>query len=358
VSGPPEYFARIPERVFGLLQSKRVVVVGVGTVGSRIAEYLANCTIGHLRLIDHDALKIENLYRHALPKRYLGWNKAVGLADYLSKQVTGLHAEPVARELEQEVPGELLERWLADADLIVAATDDRQAQRRIGLHALALGIPAIFPGQYVHGGGEVIVQSDNRLPCMGCWDYFRTDEDQLRGVLGLPFAELPVIYTSLRLCLGILDPESEHRDMMVPEGGIGPPYQVFSLDRSGRLRSATLMRRQNCPSCAGGPSPPRDLPAPPPTPTPPAPPVGPAEHPRGKTNLIFSVIEGIHDLIEGTIAVILICIGLILSTLATGIFALFADAFWPIAGAFLCVGALWVCVELLTLLITGHFAPG
>lgn len=183
MAGPPDYLARPAGDVnFPLMQSQRVVVVGVGTVGSRIADYFANSTIGFLRLIDHDPLEIVNPYRHALPVEYLGWNKAVGLADWLLKQVPRLQVDPIDRKIDQSIPTELLDRWLADTDLIVAATDDRDAQRRIGQQTLVLGIPAIFPGQYLGGGGEVIVQLDPRLPCFGCWDYFRTSGEQLRGV--------------------------------------------------------------------------------------------------------------------------------------------------------------------------------
>jgi tRNA A37 threonylcarbamoyladenosine dehydratase len=110
---PPEQFARIAGHVdFPLLQDKRVVIVGVGAVGSPIAAYLANSTVGFLRLIDPDILDIENPYRHALPVEYLGCNKAEALADYLSKQVEGLHVESVTRKIDQTVPGELLERGL------------------------------------------------------------------------------------------------------------------------------------------------------------------------------------------------------------------------------------------------------
>jgi len=302
VAGPPDYFARPAGDVnFAFMQSKRVVVVGVGTVGSRIAELLANSTVGFLRLIDHDPLEIENPYRHALPVGYLGGNKAIGLADWLPKQVPRLRVDPIDRKIDQSVPAELLERWLDDADLIVAATDDRDAQRRISQQALALGIPAIFPGQYLAGGGEVIVQFDHRLPCFGCWDYFRTSREQLRGVSGLPFAELPVIYTSMRLCIGVLDPDSDHAEMLA-EAGRSVPYQAFRLDRSGNIYSHTLTRRQDCPTCSGGPPPP-------PRPTwfqegVRQPPVSPTDYLPRKANPVLSVIGEIVAAVGATLLAI------------------------------------------------------
>ncbi|HEV3323792.1 MAG TPA: ThiF family adenylyltransferase [Solirubrobacteraceae bacterium] len=249
---PPDYFARVRGSAnVPALQNCRVVIVGVGTVGSRIADLLARSGVGFFRFIDHDPLQVENLFRHVLPAIYLDWNKAAGLADWLGRQVPGLHVDPVERRIDDSVPAELLERWLSDADLIVAATDDREAQRRIGRQALALGVPALFPGQYVEGGGEVFVQTDNRRPCFGCWDYFRGRREPLRGVGGLPFAELPVIDTTLRLCVGMLDPDSQYRNMLVGEDG--ERYQAFRIDRSGTRDSAPQERRRDCPSCGGDP---------------------------------------------------------------------------------------------------------
>lgn len=255
---PPRYFARVPESVnLPLLQSKLVVVIGVGMVGSPIAEKLAISTIGRLRFIDDDLLKPENLARHVLPVEYVGWNKAEGLAVYLAKQIEGLQTEAVPRKIDKSVSNNLLDKWLADADLIVAATDDREAQRRIGSQALALGLPVIFPALYpMEGGGEVVVQLDPVWPCFGCWDYFRRNTEQLRGENALAIDGEPVIHTSVKLCIGILDPDSEHRNMMM-EGLGEPPNQLFLLNRMAVLRRMPLTRRPDCQTCRGGPSLPR-----------------------------------------------------------------------------------------------------
>jgi molybdopterin/thiamine biosynthesis adenylyltransferase len=255
MSTPPEYFTRVVGSVnFPLLQSKRVAVVGIGWVGSRIAEELANCGVGYLRLIDPDTLKIENLYRHALPKGYLGWNKAIGLADYLSHQVEGLQAESIARGIDEGVPGELLERWLGEADLVVVATDKPHVQKQVGQRALILDIPSIFPALYEDGGGEVVVQFTRDVPCFGCFSAFRDAAEPLHGVIATNFSAFPVIFTSLMLSMVILDPESEYSDLITerPDRRLN---QLFVLNRFGALTPKPLDRREDCPACGGGPAP-------------------------------------------------------------------------------------------------------
>jgi hypothetical protein len=251
------YFARVPDYLnVDLLRSRLVVIVGVGMVGSPIAEELARCTVGRLRFIDHDRLEEENRARHVLSAAYVGWNKAEAMADYLSREVEGLTTDAVSRKIDASVPDSQIDKWLVGAHLVIAATDDRTAQRRVMQSALALDIPALAPALYVPHGGEVIFQMNWELPCFGCWDYFRTNEEQLRGARALTFVAWPVIHATIDLSLGHLDPLSGHGEIM-SEGAGRPPNQVFRLDRLGTIERARGTRRPTCPSCGGGPAPPR-----------------------------------------------------------------------------------------------------
>jgi len=333
MSVPPEYFDRVVGSVnFPLLQSKRVAIVGVGWVGSKIAEELANCGVGYLRLIDPDTLKIENLYRHALPKGYLGWNKAIGLADYLSHQVEGLQAEPIAREIDDEIPGELLERWLAETDLVVVTTDKPRVQKQVGQRALILDIPSIFPAVYENGGGEVIVQLDRDDPCFGCFSAFRDAAEPLLAVTATNFSAFPVIFTSLMLSMAIFDPESEYSNL-ITERLDRRLNQRFVLNPFGALTPKPLDRRADCPACSGGPplpagpaprTPPPSRVEPPATPLPPSPSVWQTHsraqpEPTSVTHKVFTAIGAVL----ATLGVVLGAIGAI----AVGLVALCAAGF-------------------------------
>jgi hypothetical protein len=61
---------------------------------------------------------------------------------------------------------EALAGTLRSADLLVAATDDARAQRRLDHLAYWAGVPAVFPGLYrAAAGGEVIMT----YPGSACW---------------------------------------------------------------------------------------------------------------------------------------------------------------------------------------------
>ncbi len=175
------------------------------------------------------------------------------MADFLRGEVEGLQAEPIPRKIDESVSPDLLIGWLIDADLVVAATDDRSAQRRIGQYALAAEIPAIFPAVYPRrGGGEVVVQPGYELPCFGCWDYFRRDAEQLRGVNALDLDAQHVVVMAEQICLGLLDPGSGRRNLLLNRSG--PPHQVITLDRAGTPSFGTMTQRPDCPSCSVDPS--------------------------------------------------------------------------------------------------------
>src|SRR5262249_12582392 len=68
------------------LESKRVLLLGCGSVGGHLAFALARAGIGALTLVDHDIFTAENTYRHALGKPYWGKMKALAMQQALTAQ--------------------------------------------------------------------------------------------------------------------------------------------------------------------------------------------------------------------------------------------------------------------------------
>ena len=265
MTGPSNYFSRVAGRVnVPLLQSKLVVIVGVGTVGSKMAQELAKSGVRRLRLIDGDSLEDVNLSRHVLPPQYVGMNKAEALTVHLAEEVPELLPEAVPRYVDVSLSDGQLDKLLEDADLIVATTDDRGAQRRIGRRALALDIPAVFPALYTNDGGEVFVQRSPRLPCFLCWDAHRPTDQRLRAVTALNADTLALVQLAVHLSLGILDRNSEYARLLATSPPHPNPPQLFVQNRFA-LGTPPVSRRPNCPSCAVGPAtghpPPRQPPA-------------------------------------------------------------------------------------------------
>jgi hypothetical protein len=214
---------------------------------------LAGYGVGRFVLADGDRLEEQNLPRHALGEAFLGANKAEGMAAVLNA-IPGIEAGAAATHLDETFSDLEIDQLFAPADLIVVATDDRAAQRRLTARALALDIPAVVPGLYEDGGGEVFVQLDPSRPCFQCWDAFRDPSSDLRGVSSVQADALAVVQQAVWLSEAMLDPASAHLRDLAPTPGEGELRQLFVLSPGAALRRATVTSRPACPGCAVGES--------------------------------------------------------------------------------------------------------
>lgn len=107
------------------LENKQVVIIGAGTIGSRLADMLVKIgagtgSLGKLTLIDDDYLKPANLSRHLLDEKYLGYSKVLGVKHYLGNKYTwplNLKALELYANNEQ-----FIESILKSNDLVIDAT--------------------------------------------------------------------------------------------------------------------------------------------------------------------------------------------------------------------------------------------
>jgi molybdopterin/thiamine biosynthesis adenylyltransferase len=251
-----EFFRRVAGRVnLPVLRDAFVVVIGAGSVGSAIGDELARCGVGHLAFMDGDPLEPHNVPRHVLSAAYVGTNKAEAMAAHLRIALPGLDVGAIPRYVDDSLSDLELDSLLAAASLIIITTDDRGVQRRVARRALALDIPAVIPGLYVNGGGEVFIQLGPGQACFLCWDDFRDADAEVRGVTAINADALAVNQQAVFLALAILDPSSRHARDMAPPRGDDRPRQLFVLRPGSALLRALALRRDGCPSCAVGPSP-------------------------------------------------------------------------------------------------------
>lgn len=267
---------------------------------------------------------------------------------YLAAQVPTLRPTALPRKIDNSLSDTELDRLLNDADLIVAATDDRNAQRRIARRSLALDIPVVLPALYGDNGGEVFIQRSSRYPCFFCWDGWRQVDERLRGVSALNNDTLGVLQLAVDLSLGVLDPRSERARLMAAPPNDPRPRQLFIQRRFAALEMAPQARRKDCPSCAVGPSPLREEATSRPVTrsrsTPPRRPVRPSSNePIDTFDLplpIKSLMTLLTPIIQG--------IGALLVGLVVGIgYLVFVPA--------VCIGALFIVLEVIGLFFTGHF---
>ena len=99
----------------------KIVVIGVGSLGSQVVNNLARGGMGSWTLVDPDDLEPHNPARHLLPSCAVGFKKAECVADFLH-QIFDLDESPLAISCDYLAPGEdeaQMTAALKDADVIL-----------------------------------------------------------------------------------------------------------------------------------------------------------------------------------------------------------------------------------------------
>ncbi|MDQ6693365.1 MAG: ThiF family adenylyltransferase [Chloroflexota bacterium] len=127
------------------LAASTVAIVGVGALGSSIAEMLARAGVGVLRLIDRDYLELHNLQRQSLYTEAdvrSGIPKAAAAARRLAEINSEIDVEPLVADITPENALDLLR----GATIILDGTDNLQTRYLVNDCAIKLSIPWIYSG--------------------------------------------------------------------------------------------------------------------------------------------------------------------------------------------------------------------
>ena len=145
-------------RMFGaagqrVLRASRVAVIGLGGVGSLVAEYLARLGVGNLVLIDPDEIESSNL------SRVVGATRVDVEVGQLKTQIAVRHARELATDAVLEpIAGDVarfsVAQVLRDCDFIFLAADSMRARLVVNALAHQYLIPAVQMGAKIRPGDD------------------------------------------------------------------------------------------------------------------------------------------------------------------------------------------------------------
>jgi adenylyltransferase/sulfurtransferase len=162
------------------LATRRVLIAGVGGLGSLSSLYLAAAGVGTLRLADKDTVSLPDLNRQILyTETDIGRDKIEAAADRLSALNGSCRLEPLHADICTEA-----EELVDGCDLVVDALDNVPARRAMNSAAVKLGVPM------VHGGidgfsGTVFSIVPGKSACFECLFPDRGTERQSRTIPAL-----------------------------------------------------------------------------------------------------------------------------------------------------------------------------
>jgi sulfur-carrier protein adenylyltransferase/sulfurtransferase len=166
----PDYSRQVLLKEIGLqgqakLSLARVLIVGLGGLGSPVMQYLAGAGVGFLGLIDADVLDASNLHRQPI----------YALAD-VGKQKTDLaraaiaainpavQVETHAANFDADNALELVRRH----DVVVDCSDNFRAKYLINDAAVLAQRPAVFASVYQYEGQLQVYKPEPKHACLRC----------------------------------------------------------------------------------------------------------------------------------------------------------------------------------------------
>lgn len=223
------------------VSAARALVIGAGGLGSPVALYLAAAGVGHIALVDDDAVDLTNLQRQiAHTTARVGMAKVESAAQAMRAINPDIAIETHARRADAS----LLDALVAAADVVLDCSDNFATRHAVNRACVAQRRPLVA-GAAIRFDGQLSVYDsrDAASPCYAC--LFPPDaafEETRCAVLGV-FA--PVVGT-----IGTL----QAHEALKLLAGIGSALvgRLLMFDGHGtRFDTLGVARDPACPVCGG-----------------------------------------------------------------------------------------------------------
>ena len=217
----------------------RVLVIGLGGLGSPVALYLGTAGVGHLTLVDHDRVDLTNLQRQvAHTQARVGLHKV----DSAREALLAINPNLNISVLPERADAQRLQALVAQADVVLDCSDNFATRQALNAACVHHRVPLVS-GAAIRFDGQLAVY-DSRLahsPCYAC--VFPPDtylEETRCATMGV-FAPLVGIIGSMQAAEAL---------KLISGAGEAAVGRLLMLDgRSMHWSDIRLPRNPNCPVC-------------------------------------------------------------------------------------------------------------
>ena len=220
------------------LLSSRVVIAGMGGLGSPAALYLAAAGVGTLGLVDFDVVELSNLQRQVIhTTEDLGKPKV----ESAKETIKAINPDATVHEYNQKIASESITGIISEYDLVLDGTDNFPTRFLLNDACLLTGRTLVY-GAVLRFDGQVSVFAPNQGPCYRCFiaelpPPGSVPSCQEAGILGV----LPGV-------IGMLQ-ATEAIKLII---GVGEPLigRLLLFDAlSMEINEVKLRRDPDCPAC-------------------------------------------------------------------------------------------------------------
>jgi len=221
-----------------LLRS-RVLIIGLGGLGSPAALYLAASGVGQLTLCDHDMVDVSNLQRQIIHR-----TSSVGQAKVVSAKATLQEINPEVEcvALEVRADEKQLHELVGKADVVLDCSDNFDTRYAVNRACLKLRKPLVS-GAAIQYDGQVAVFDFRKAetPCYNCLFPEEGQAADLRCATTGVFAPLTGIIGTLQAA------ESLKLAMGMEQGLVGKLLTINALEMN--IMRSNLSKDPSCSAC-------------------------------------------------------------------------------------------------------------
>jgi molybdopterin-synthase adenylyltransferase len=145
----------------------RVALVGIGALGTVIANHLVRSGVGYIRIIDRDFVELSNLQRQTLfneEDAKLNLPKVIAAEKRLKEINSTVSVDPIIADVNLDNAEDLL----TGVDCIVDGTDNFMTRFLINDISVKHGIPWVYGGAVSSRGMFAVFKPGGKTPCYRC----------------------------------------------------------------------------------------------------------------------------------------------------------------------------------------------
>src|SRR3989442_8372598 len=158
-----------------IMHDQVISIVGVGGLGSIVAEHLIHMGFHEINLIDPDVLELSNLNR-VVGAYYEDAQQKLSKVDVVKRHLTKINPKATVLAYKRDVHDKEVERVLALSDWMIVATDNHSSRLRVQELSVQYFVPLVSVGVNItvkdnkieDMSGEVITARVGDYVCLNC----------------------------------------------------------------------------------------------------------------------------------------------------------------------------------------------
>jgi len=223
------------------ISASSVAIVGIGALGTAIANDLGRAGVGRLKLVDRDFVELSNLQRQHLfdeEDARLRLPKAIAAATKLRAINSQIVVEPIIAD----VTAANVEEVIAGCQVVVDGTDNLETRFLLNDACLKANIPWIYGGALAAAGMTMTIVP-GKTPCMRCLI------DHAPPAGSMPSCDTEGVLAAITGTIAAIESVETLRLLV----GLEPRPTILFVDLwEGEFRDFTITRRPDCPACGAG----------------------------------------------------------------------------------------------------------